>query len=46
MFRTKPKQLSLNELFLLGNSYEQGSDAYNEVFETAVRMFPTDETAT
>ena len=45
MFRTKPKQLSLNELFLLGNSYEQGSDAYNEVFETAVRMFPTDETA-
>ena len=45
VFRTKPKQLSLNELFLLGNSYEQGSDAYNEVFETAVRMFPTDETA-
>ena len=40
VFRTKPKQLSLSEFFLLGNSYEPGTQEYNEVFETAARLFP------
>ncbi|MCH5221200.1 MAG: DUF3868 domain-containing protein [Muribaculaceae bacterium] len=40
-----PHKLSLNELFVLAQSLEPGSDEYNEVFETAVRMFPNDETA-
>ena len=40
-----PQKLSLNEMFVLTNSLEPGSDEYNEVFETAVRMYPNDETA-
>ena len=40
-----PQKLSLNEMFLLAQSYEPGSLEYNEVFETAVRMFPENETA-
>lgn len=42
---TAPQKLSLNEMFLLAQSLEPGSDAYNEVFETAVRMYPNNETA-
>lgn len=42
---TAPQKLSLNEFFTLAQSLEAGSDEYNEVFETAVRMFPGDETA-
>lgn len=40
-----PQKLSLNEMFLLAKSLEPGSEEYNEVFETAVRMYPGDETA-
>ena len=32
-------------MYLLAGSLEPGSDAYNEVFETAVRMYPDDMTA-
>ena len=39
---TDPKQLSLNEMFMVAQSYEAGSEKYNEVFEIAVRMFPED----
>ena len=42
---TAPQKLSLNEMFLLAQSYEAGSQEYNEVFETAVRMYPNDEVA-
>ena len=42
---TAPQKLSLNEMFLLAQTLEAGSDEYNEVFETAVRMYPDDETA-
>lgn len=42
---TAPQKLSLEELYLLSNEYEQGSDAHHEVFEVAVRMFPNDEIA-
>ena len=45
LIRTKPQQLSLNEMFLVANTYEPGSQDYNDVFETAVRMYPDDETA-
>lgn len=41
----KPQQLSLNEMFLVANTYTPGSQDFNEVFETAVRMYPDDETA-
>ena len=45
MLRTAPQKLSLNEMFLLAQTLETGSEEYNEVFETAVRMYPTDEVA-
>lgn len=45
VFKTNPSSLSLNEMFLIANTYPQGSDAFNEVFETAARVFPQDNTA-
>lgn len=45
IIREKPQHLSLNEMFLVANTYEPGSQDYNDVFETAVRMYPNDETA-
>ena len=45
VIKTAPQKLSLNEMYLLAGSLEPGSDDYNEVFETAVRMYPNDETA-
>lgn len=40
-----PQKLSLNEFYLVAQEYEPGTDNFTEVFETAVRMYPTDETA-
>lgn len=40
LLRTKPQQLSLNELYLVAQTYEPGSAEYEEVFQTAVRLFP------
>ncbi len=45
VFATEPSKLSLNELFVLANSYEPGSEPFNEVFATAVRMYPDDPVA-
>ena len=45
VLRTQPQKLSLNEIFLAAQGLEPGSDAYNEVFETAVRMFPAEPVA-
>lgn len=45
VFKTKPQLLSLNEMYLVANSYEKGSPEFNEVFDTATRLFPNDETA-
>ena len=42
---TSPQKLSLNEMYLLANSFEAGSPEYNEVYETAVRLYPNDLTA-
>ena len=39
---TDPKQLSLNEMFQVAQTYEPGSERFNEVFEIAVRMYPDD----
>lgn len=43
--QTKPQKLSLDEFYLVAQTYEPGSEAFNEVFETAVRMYPDDEIA-
>lgn len=41
----RPQQLSLNEMFQVAQTYQSGSEEFNEVFEVAVRMFPDDPTA-
>lgn len=45
IIKTRPQQLSLNELYLIANSYPEDSEDFREVFEVAVRMFPDDSTA-
>ncbi|MDE7508569.1 MAG: tetratricopeptide repeat protein, partial [Muribaculaceae bacterium] len=45
VLRTNPRNLSLNELFLLANSCEPGSAEYDEAFEMAARLFPDNLTA-
>lgn len=45
VIKAHPQQLSLNEMYLVANSYPVGSEQFNEVFETAVRMFPNDDVA-
>lgn len=45
VYKESPKNLSLEELFQLANSYEEGSDEFNEVFQTAVRLFPNSPVA-
>lgn len=45
VMKTKPQQLSLEEMFLVAQTYEPGSVEFNEVMETAVRMYPDDPTA-
>lgn len=41
----RPQQLSLDEMFRVAQTYESGSEEFNNVFEVAVRMFPEDPTA-
>lgn len=45
LLKTKPQILSLQEMFLVAQTYEPGSQEFNEVFDIAVRLFPNDETA-
>lgn len=45
LVKTAPQKLSLEEFFIAANATEAGSEEYYEIFETAVRMYPTDETA-
>lgn len=45
LINTQPAHLSLNEMFLIANTYPKGSDKYNEVFGIAVEQFPDDPTA-
>ncbi len=45
IMHTQPQKLSLNEFNVVARKYEPGSDEFSEVYETAVRMFPSDTTA-
>lgn len=45
VFRASPNKLSLNELYIASTAFEPGSDEYNQVFETAVKMYPKDPVA-
>ena len=39
------QNLSLEEFYILAQTYESGSDEFNDLFETAVRMYPNDPVA-
>lgn len=45
VMRTNPRRLDLNEFYLLAQACQPGSDEFNDVFETAVRMYPDDPAA-
>jgi len=45
VFRNRPGNLSLQELFVLAESLPEGSEEYADVFETAARLFPESKIA-
>lgn len=45
VMRTRPQKLSLQEMYMVAQASEKGSEDYNNVFETAVKMFPEDKVA-
>lgn len=45
VINTRPQKLSLQEMYMVANSYPKGSEEYNNVFDTAVKMFPEDKLA-
>lgn len=45
VFAETPQKLSLEEFYILAQQYEDDSRELNEVFETAVRMYPNDPVA-
>ena len=45
IFKVRPQNLSLNEMYLVANSYPVGSQEFIDVFETAMRLFPEDDVA-
>lgn len=45
ILKTRPQQLSLQEMYLVAQTMEEGSAEFNEVFDIAVRMFPNDPIA-
>lgn len=45
VFKTRPGNLSLGEFFTAAQAIEPGSQLFNDLFETAVRLFPESETA-
>lgn len=45
IFQTAPYKLNLNEMMLYAETLESGSDQYNNVFETAARLYPNSDVA-
>lgn len=45
LLHSRPQDLSLNEIYQVALTYENGSPEFIELFETAVRIFPNDEVA-
>lgn len=45
IMKTRPANLSQDEFYIAASVLEPGTPEFNEVFETAVRMFPNDEAA-
>ncbi|MCH5220531.1 MAG: DUF3868 domain-containing protein [Muribaculaceae bacterium] len=40
IIKTQPQKLSLDEFYVAIQGLEPGTDEYNQIFETAVRMYP------
>ena len=45
IMNTAPQKLSLEEFYLLAQTYKNGSEELDELWEVAVRMYPNDEIA-
>ncbi len=45
VIKKRPQNLSLNEMFMVANTYPKGSQEFIDVFETAVRLYPESEVA-
>ena len=45
IIKTKPKLLSLNEMFLVAQSYPSNSKEFKEVFDIATRLYPESDIA-
>lgn len=45
IMNTSPQKLSLDEFYILAQTYDEGSEELDELFEIAVRMYPNDEIA-
>lgn len=45
IIKQRPQQLSLEEMFLVANTYDMADQEFAEVFDIAVRMYPEDEVA-
>lgn len=45
IIKKRPQQLSLEEMFLVANTYQIDDKDFSDVFDIAVRMFPEDEVA-
>ena len=45
LLKTRPQLLSLEEMYLVAQTYGEGTEEFNEVFDIAVRMYPEDSTA-
>jgi len=42
LVKTKPQLLSLNEMYLVANTYPKTSAEFKEVFDIAARLYPND----
>ena len=45
VIKTRPQKLSLQEMYLVAQTYPKGSAEFNNVFDIAVKMFPEDKLA-
>lgn len=45
VIKKRPQNLSLNEMFMVANTYPKGSQEFIDIFESAVRIYPESEIA-
>lgn len=43
IIKTNPKLLSLNEMYMVAQSYPSGSKDFKEVFDISARLYPDNE---